>query len=166
MATGPRYKVAFRRRREGLTDYYVRKKLLSGRETRAVVRRSSKYVTVQMTDFTMTGDVVAAAASSKELKGIGWNRSCSSIPAAYLTGYMAGKRALKAGIEYAVLDIGMQKPVKGAVIFAVVAGMTDAGLEVPHGEGILPSAERLNGKHIDDKIEAEMEGLKKKLEAE
>ena len=149
-----------------MTDYYVRKKLLSGREIRAVVRRSSKYVSVQLTDFTMTGDVVAAAASSKELKEMGWSRSCSSIPAAYLAGFLAGKRAAKAGIEYAVLDIGLQKPVKGAVLFAVVAGMTDAGLEVPHGEGVLPSKERLNGKHIDDGIEAEINSLKKKLEAE
>ena len=31
MATGPRYKVAFRRRREGRTDYYVRRKLLTAR---------------------------------------------------------------------------------------------------------------------------------------
>jgi large subunit ribosomal protein L18 len=164
MATGPRYKVAFRRRREGTTDYYVRKKLLAGRETRAVVRRSSKYVSVQMTDFTMNGDTVASAASSRELKGRGWEHSCSSIPAAYLTGYLAGKRALRAGIEYAVLDIGMQRPAKGAVLFAVVAGMTDAGLEVPHGEDVLPSKERLNGKHIDDKIEAEMDSIKKRLE--
>ena len=166
MATGPRYKLAFRRRREGVTDYYIRKKLLAGKETRAVVRRSSKYVTVQLADFTMNGDTIAVSASSKELKGMGWDRSCSNIPAAYLTGYLAGKRAIKAGIEYAVLDIGMQKPVKGAVLFATVSGMTDAGLEVPHGEGVLPSKERLNGKHIDDKIEAEIKGLKDKLEAD
>lgn len=166
MATGPRYKVAFRRRREGVTDYYIRKKLLAGKETRAVVRRSSKYVTVQFADFTMEGDTVAATATSKELKDMGWKYSGSNIPAAYLTGYLAGKRALKAGIEYAVLDIGMQNPAKGAVLFATVAGMVDAGLEVPHGEGVLPVEERLNGKHIDDKIEAAVSSLKKKMEAE
>ena len=44
MATGPRYKVAFRRRREGRTDYYARRKLLNGREARAVVRRSNKNI--------------------------------------------------------------------------------------------------------------------------
>ena len=35
MATGPRYKVAFRRRREGRTNYYTRKKLLSSHEVYA-----------------------------------------------------------------------------------------------------------------------------------
>ena len=44
MATGPRYKVAFRRRRENRTDYYARRRLLSGQEARAIVRRSNKNV--------------------------------------------------------------------------------------------------------------------------
>ena len=97
---------------------------------------------------------------------MGWNHSCSSIPAAYLVGYMAGKRAINAGIEYAVLDIGMQKVQHGGVLFATVAGMCDAGLEVPHGEDVLPDEERLLGKHIDEGIEADVNGLKEKMEAE
>ena len=86
MATGPRYRVAFRRRREGRTDYYVRRKLLIGGETRAIVRRSIKNVTIQFADFDMEGDRIVVSASSKELKALGWEYSCSSIPAAYLTG--------------------------------------------------------------------------------
>ena len=166
MATGPRYKVPFRRRREGMTDYYIRRKLLNGKETRAVVRRSSKYITVQFVDFAMEGDLVVASAISKDLKERGWTYSCANMPAAYLTGYLAGKRAVAAGLEYAVLDIGMQKPTKGGVLFAVVKGMVDAGLEVPHGESVVPSEDRINGKHIDDKVEAAMNSVKKKLEAE
>lgn len=166
MATGPRYKVPFRRRRDGLTDYYVRKRLLSGKEVRAVVRRSSKNVSIQFAEFDMDGDRILATATSQEIVKKGWKHSCSSIPAAYLTGYLAGKKALKAGIEYAVLDIGMQTPAKGAVLFATVAGMTDAGLEVPHGEGTLPVEDRLYGRHIDEKIEADVNDLKNKLEAE
>jgi len=166
MATGPRYKVPFRRRREGRTDYYVRRKLLSGRETRAVIRRSSRNISVQFAEFTMDGDTIAVSANSRDIAKMGWTHSSSNICAAYLTGYLAGKRAMKAGIEYAVPDIGMQRPVKGGVLFAVVAGMADAGLEVPHGEDTRPSDERLHGKHIDEKMEADVNGLKKKLEAE
>ena len=143
MATGPRYKVAFRRRRENRTDYYARRRLLSGQEARAL-----------------------AAASTRELKAMGWNHSCSSIPAAYLVGYLAGKRAINAGIEYAVLDIGMQKVQHGGVLFATVAGMCDAGLEVPHGEDVLPDEDRILGKHIDEGIEADLNSLKEKMEAE
>lgn len=166
MATGPRYKVAFRRRRENRTDYYARRRLLTAREPRAIVRRSNKNITIQFAEFGMEGDKVIATASTKELKGMGWDYSCSSIPAAYLVGYLAGKRAIKAGIEYAVLDIGMQKVQPGGVLFATVSGMTDAGLEIPHGEDVLPDEERINGKHIDDAIEAAVSSLKDKMEAE
>jgi large subunit ribosomal protein L18 len=152
MATGPRYKVPFRRRRENRTDYYIRKKLLTSGEMRAVVRRSSKNITIQFAKFGMEGDSIAASATSKELKALGWGLACSNIPAAYLTGYLAGKKAKDAGIEYAVLDIGMQTPAKGAVLFAAVAGMVAAGLDVPHGEGVLPSDDRLNGLHINEKV--------------
>lgn len=166
MATGPRYKVPFRRRRDGLTDYQVRKRLLSGKEIRAVVRRSSKNISVQFAEFDMSGDVIVATATSQEIRKAGWKHSCASIPAAYLTGYLAGMKAKKAGIEYAVLDIGMQTPKKGGVLFAAVAGMVDAGLEVPHGDNVLPTEDRLSGKHMDDKIEADVNSMKKKLEAE
>ena len=164
MATGPRYNVAFRRRRETRTDYYVRRKLLRGGETRAIVRRSNKNISIQFADFDMGGDLIVAAATSKELKAMGWDKSCSSIPAAYLTGYRAGKKALKAGIEYAVLDIGMQNPQYGGVLFAAVSGMIDAGLEVPCSEDVLPEEDRIYGKHIDDSIEAAVNSLKEKME--
>jgi len=121
---------------------------------------------VQFANFDMLGDVITTSASSKELKAFGWNGSCANIPAAYLTGYLAGKKALKAGIDYAVLDIGMQPPAKGAVLFASVAGMVDAGLEVPHGEGVLPSEERLNGSHIDDSIKESVESVKNAIGGE
>ena len=166
MATGPRYNVAFRRRRENRTDYYARRKLLTAREPRAIVRRSNKNITIQFADFDMVGDKVIASASTKELKAMGWEYSCSSIPAAYLVGYLAGKRAIKEGIEYAVLDIGMQKVQHGGVLFATVAGMTDAGLEVPHSEEVLPDEDRLKGKHIDDAIEAAVDSIKQKMEAD
>ena len=166
MATGPRYNVAFRRRREGRTDYYTRRKLLRGEELRAVVRRSNKNVNIQFEEFGMEGDKVVVSATSKELAKYGWDRSCSNIPAAYLTGYLVGKRAVKEGIEYAVLDIGMQKPKHGGVLFAAVAGMCDAGLEVPHGEDVLPEEDRLNGAHIDESIAALVAAVKEKMEAE
>jgi large subunit ribosomal protein L18 len=166
MATGPRYKVAFRRRRENRTDYYQRRRLLTAKEARAVVRRSGKNVTIQFAEFGMEGDSIVASASTRELKAFGWEHSCSSIPAAYLAGFLAGKKAVKAGIEYAVLDIGMQKVHHGGVLFATVAGMTEAGLEVPYGEGVLPEEDRLLGKHIDEGIEADVKSVKEKMEAD
>lgn len=166
MATGPRYRVAFRRRREGRTDYYARRRLLTARELRAVVRRSSRNVSIQFEEFGMDGDKVVATATSRELGKYGWEGSCSNIPAAYLTGYLAGKKALKAGVEYAVLDLGMQNPKHGGVLFAAVAGMCDAGLEVPHSDDVLPNEDRLNGAHIDGNTAAAVAAAKEKMEAE
>jgi large subunit ribosomal protein L18 len=166
MATGPRYKVAFRRRRELRTDYYARKKLLTARETRAVVRRSNRNISIQFADFAMEGDKIIASASTKELKAMGWEYSCSSVPAAYLVGFLAGKRAIKEGVEYAVLDIGMQKVQHGGVLFATVAGMIEAGLEIPCSEDVLPEEDRLKGKHIDDAMEAAIDSIKQKMEAD
>jgi large subunit ribosomal protein L18 len=162
MATGPRYKVAFRRRRDNRTDYYTRKRLLTGGELRAVVRRSSRNVIIQFAKFGMDGDKILTSATSVELKKFGWEHACSNIPAAYLTGYLAGTKAKKAGIERAVLDIGMQTPSKGAVLFAALAGMVDAGVDIPHGD-VLPDDERLNGGHIDDKMTADIDSARKAI---
>lgn len=161
MATGPRYKVTFRRRREGRTDYYTRRKLLSGNKVRVVVRRSNKNITIQFVEFCVDGDKTITATSTKELKAIGWEYSCSSIPAAYIVGCLAGKKAIDVGIKYAILDIGMQKIQHGGVLFATVAGMCDAGLDIPHREDVLPSIDRINGKHINKNIENTVISLKK-----
>src|SRR5438876_4517198 len=58
MADSPRYALPYRRRREGKTDYKLRRALVKSGKPRAVVRLSNKYVTVQITDATITGDIV------------------------------------------------------------------------------------------------------------
>ena len=60
----------------------------------------------------------------------------------------------------------MQKPQRGVVLFATVAGMSDAGVEIPFGEGVLPEEDRLNGAHIDESIAALVAAVKEKMEAE
>ncbi len=166
MARGPRYKVPFRRRREGRTDYRSRQRLLRAGVPRAVVRRSLKHTSVQLVSYESQGDQVLASARSKELEGMGWTYSGANLPAAYLTGYLAGKRALAQGIESAVLDIGRQKPVKGSTCFSALAGMVDAGLEIPHGEDVRPSEERIRGMHIDEGIGKALDELIDKMEAD
>ncbi|MEW5937800.1 MAG: 50S ribosomal protein L18 [Candidatus Thermoplasmatota archaeon] len=139
----PTYRVPMRRRREGKTDYRRRKSLLRSGKPRAVVRRSLKYVTVQFVANGPGGDRVLAASSSRELPTLGWKAGCSSTTASYLAGYLAGKRAVKKGISSAVLDIGLQTPTKGGVVFAALRGLLDAGIEMPHDPEVLPSDERL-----------------------
>ncbi|MBC7219000.1 MAG: 50S ribosomal protein L18 [Hadesarchaea archaeon] len=147
-SSGPRFKVQFRRKREGRTDYRYRLKLLRAKKPRLVVRISLRHISAQVLNFTPQGDVVLVSAHSKQLENFGWKDGTSNLPAAYLVGLLCGYRAVKAGIREAVLDIGMRHPTKGAKIFAVLKGALDAGLQVPHQEEILPSEERISGTHI------------------
>ncbi len=149
MARGPKYKVPRRRRREGKTNYYKRYKMILSRHPRFVVRKTNKYIWVQIIEAKPQGDHVIAAAHSRELvKKYGWKGGTGNLPAAYLTGLLAALRARKAGIEYAVPDIGLHAPTKGAKVFAAIKAANDAGLKVPLGEEVVPSEERIRGEHI------------------
>lgn len=165
----PRYKMPFRRRREGKTNYKKRLKLLLSGKPRLVVRKSLKYIRAQIIVFDEKGDRTLAAASSRELKKLGWKFACDNLPAAYLTGLIIGKKALKKGIEKAILDMGLYPSTKGSRIYAVVKGAIDAGLKVPCSEEVLPSEERIRGEHIANFLEKfkdipqEFEKMKEKI---
>jgi large subunit ribosomal protein L18 len=166
MAQGPRYKVPFRRRREGRTDYRYRARLLRARVPRAVVRLSNKHASIQFIEYNAEGDRVLVSVHSKDLKDYGWETSTNNIPSAYLTGFLAGKRALQKGIEKAVLDIGLKVPAKGATCFAALKGMVDAGMHIPHGEEVIPDEDRLKGAHISEELKNQVEKIKEEMEGE
>ena len=48
MATGPRYFVAFRRRREGRTNYHARTKMVVATRPRMVVRKTNRHIICQI----------------------------------------------------------------------------------------------------------------------
>jgi large subunit ribosomal protein L18 len=148
LANGPRYAVPYRRRREGRTDYKLRRALVRSGKARAVVRLTNKYVIVQVSEAEAKGDVIKASASSRELSKLGWKGGGGNLPAAYLTGVLAARRAVARGVKEAVLDIGLRGPTKGSKIFAVLKGLADSGLIVPHSDGPIPPMERINGSHI------------------
>jgi len=71
MARGPRYKVPFRRRREGLTNYRKRRKLIISRKPRLVVRKTNKHVIAQVVVAKPQGDVTIAGADTRALAKLG-----------------------------------------------------------------------------------------------
>jgi len=153
MKAGPRYHVKPRRHLEGRTDYRRRLRLLRSRKTRIVVRKSLKNISVQFVEYNPEGDkIIISVLSSELVKKYNWKYSVSSTPAAYLTGLLAGKKALDKGIKEGILDIGRHRPSKGNKLFATLKGVVDAGIQCPHDEEIIPSEERILGKHLDDKI--------------
>lgn len=151
MATGPRYRVPFRRRKEGRTNYRTRRALVLSRVPRLAVRLTLKHTIVQVIISEAIGDKVIVSAHSRELaKTYGWLSNGGNIPSAYLTGLLCGYKALANGVEKAFLDIGLHIPSKGTRAFAALKGVVDAGVEVPHSEKILPDEGRISGQHIAD----------------
>ena len=116
MAHGSNYKVAFRRRREGKTDYAQRMKLVKINANRLVVRVSNANVIVQVVKVGENGDETLVSAHSKELNKLGWKAGNKNTSAVYLTGYLCGKKALAANIDEAIADIGLKSPIKGSKI--------------------------------------------------
>lgn len=148
MALGSRYKVSFRRRREGKTDYKARLNFIDIDKSRLVVRLSNKHIIAQIINVAKMGDETLVSAHSKELEKKGWLGGTKNTAAAYLTGYLCAKKALGLGIEEAVLDIGLSPSIKGSRVYAALKGASDAGLIIPHGENVLPDDSRIRGEHI------------------
>lgn len=144
------YTVGYRRKRKGRTDYRKRLKLLLAEKPKLVVRKSLNEIYAQIVVYDEKGDRIIVSARGSELKKFGWNYNYRNITSAYLLGILIAKKAKGAGINEAILDIGLQKSVPGSRIFSVLKGATDNGLKIPHSEDIVPNEERISGKHIED----------------
>ena len=97
-----RYQTKKRRRREGKTDYYARKKLViqaknkyNAAKFRLVVRFTNKRVICQIVKSKLVGDVVVAQANSSELEHFGVKVGLANWSAAYCTGLLLARRVLK-----------------------------------------------------------------------
>ncbi len=163
MARGPRYHVPYRRRREGKTDFRKRLRHLKSGQPRLVVRRTLTKTIVQVAEYHPEGDRILAQATSQELAKVGWSTSTSTLPAAYLTGLLAAKRATAAGVETAILDGGLGKPSTGGKTYGALQGAMDGGLDVAHGEEVLPSGERIRGEHLGDDVPDMFDKVKNKI---
>jgi len=145
-ATGPVYRIHFRRRRAALTNYAKRLAFVKSGRPRLVVRASNARVRVQLVRYAEKGDEVLASADSSELAKFSWSPR-ANLPSAYLTGALAAKRGMEKGAKEFVLDIGLAAASKGALAFAAAKGALDAGLQSAMGEGLVDEG-RLSGKHI------------------
>ena len=148
MAKTTRYVLPHRRRREKRTDYRARLHLVSGGKVRAVIRKSESHITIDFVKWEKSGDKTMLGVSSAHLMKFGWTAGTGNVPAAYLTGLLAGKLALVSGINEVVVDLGLQPSTSGSRIYATVKGLVDAGLKVPHDASMFPSESRIKGEHI------------------
>jgi large subunit ribosomal protein L18 len=142
------YTLPFRRQAEEKTNYKTRLRLLLSRKPRLVARLSSKNALAQLVETMPTGDRILATASSKQLAKLGWKANTGNISAAYLVGLMMANKAKKAKVTEAVLDIGLQTSIHGSRLYALLKGLVDGGLSIPHSDEVFPPADRIAGKHI------------------
>ncbi|OJJ49903.1 hypothetical protein ASPZODRAFT_128465 [Penicilliopsis zonata CBS 506.65] len=97
-----RYQTKYKRRREGKTDYYARKRLISQAKNkynapkyRMVVRFTNRDIITQIVYSEISGDKVLASAYSHELKRYGITQGLTNWSAAYATGLLLARRVLK-----------------------------------------------------------------------
>jgi len=97
-----RFQVKYRRRREGKTDYYARKRLVvqdknkyNTPKYRMIVRFTNKDIICQIAYARIEGDVIVCAAYSHELPRYGIKVGLTNYSASYCTGLLLGRRILE-----------------------------------------------------------------------
>jgi large subunit ribosomal protein L5e len=96
-----RYQVKYRRRREGKTDYYARKRLIvqdknkyNAPKYRLVVRFTSTDIVCQVICARIQGDYTLASAYAHELPRYGVSVGLTNYAAAYCVGLLTARRVL------------------------------------------------------------------------
>lgn len=156
------YSKILRRLREEKTNYKKRGTMLMGKRDFITVNITNQNTQVQILTPGMTGDTVVASAHSRYLLEKGWKGSRKSVPAAYLTGYLAGKKAMGKGAKGAIMYSGTRRFTQRMA--AALKGIIDAGLEVPADPERFPAEERINGEHLT--VKNEVSKIKSAIDSE
>ena len=133
------YSKILRRLREEKTNYRKRGTMLMGKR-----------------------DFITVNISNENTLEKGWKGSRKSVSAAYLTGYLAGKKALGKGAKDAILYTGTKRYTQRMA--AALKGVIDAGLEVPADAETFPAEERINGEHLT--VKNEISKIKSTIDSE
>ncbi len=155
---------------------------------RLVVRFTSTRVIAQVVYATIQGDKVFAAADSNELRRFGLTAGLNNYASAYATGLLIARRLLKkVGLDTmyngnttleksydasadekdrrpfkVILDVGLKATSTGSKVFAVLKGVADGGVFIPHSPSRFPGfnkekpeadnkvlRDRILGVHVD-----------------
>lgn len=136
--------------------------MLMGKRDFITVNITNENTQVQILKPGMEGDKVVASAHSRYLLEKGWKGSRKSVPAAYLTGYLAGKKALGKGAKDAILYTGTRRYTQRMA--AALKGVVDAGVQVPVNEETFPPEDRINGEHLT--VKNEVSKMKSTIDSE
>ena len=155
-----------RRRRENKTNYNKRLILLKGESPRLVIRKTNKYIILQIIQSIHAQDKILYSVNTRELLKMGWPESkkgsLKSLGAAYAAGMVLGNKA-KDIKERVVADTGLIPSTKGSRVYAAIKGIADSGIEINYKAEMAPSKEMIEGdnsKIIND-ITTKLGGKKK-----
>ncbi|KIH67501.1 ribosomal L18p/L5e family protein [Ancylostoma duodenale] len=134
-----RYQVKLKRRRQGKTDYYARKRLTvqdknkyNTPKYRLIVRFTNKDVIAQvgLTNYA-AGYATGLLLARRHLKNLQLDKTFKGQEDVgfYTVEEEDGRSPFKA-----VLDVGLARTTTGCKVFAVMKGVADGGIEVPHSE--------------------------------
>jgi len=123
--------------------------MLMGKRDFITVKISNENTQVQIHKPNLQGDLIVSSAHSRFLLKQGWKGSRKNLPAAYLTGYLAGKKANSKNVKDAILYCGTSKYTQR--IAAALKGIKDAGVQVPASEESFPPDNRIQGDHLQVK---------------
>ena len=154
-----------RRRLENKTNYTKRLTLLKGNYLRLVVRKTNKYIILQIVESDDAKDKVLYSVNTRDLLKQGWptdkSGSLKSLAASYLAGLLLGKKAKDKIKKSVILDSGLIPNTKGSRVYSVVKGISDSGINIKYDEKVMPTDEMIKGKYeFFEKIQESI-GIKK-----
>merc|ERR1711931_186837 len=143
-----RYRVKFKRRREGKTDYYARKRLCvqdknkyNTPKYRLVVRFTNKDIICQIAYAKIEGDCIMSAAYAHELPRYGVKVGLTIYEGTTdVNGDEYNVESIEGqpGAFKCYLDVGLARTSTGARIFGCLKGAVDGGLIIPHSTKRFP----------------------------
>jgi large subunit ribosomal protein L18 len=161
-------KMPRRRRRENKTNYKKRVNLLKSGIPRIVFRKSNKYIIAQYVTSKQAQDKIEFGVVSKELTALGWPKensgSLKSMPAAYLTGFLMGKKIQEKKLENPIIDFGMNRMLYKTKTYAFLKGIIDSGIKIESKEEVFPEQDRIQGKHLKTDFSKTFEEIKSKID--
>lgn len=160
-----RYKLRFKKRRCGNTNYKKRYNLLLSKKPRMVIRITNKQIIIQAIKYSQKGDETIVQATSSELDSYGWAHTHKNISSAYLTGLLCAKRACGKKVKNAVIDFGLHTAHAKGRVFAAIKGVLDGGVEIPHDteKDIFPDDKRIAGAQLKKDCTKEFEKTKENI---
>lgn len=137
-----------KRRLENKTNYLKRLNLLKSGIPRLVLRKTNRYLISQYIESYQAQDKVVFGVDSRKLVKYGWPEnlkgSLKGVPAAYLLGFLVGKKIVADKLKTPVIDLGLYRVIPKTKIHSFIKGIIDSGVKIKDDKENFPEEERIS----------------------